>query len=318
VGSFGDKLKREREMRAITLEEIADATKIGTRSLRALEEEHFDQLPGVIFNKGFVRAYAKFLGIDEEQAVADYVVASNSSDAGNSTSTQLAALADQVEQHRAAKEALDGSSGNTGAMLAVIVVIVLLCGVGFGGYKAWKYKQQQDMNSAASTRVKQAPSPVTLNTQPSPPPVSTDANSTPAAGTTDPASPTATTTSPSTATDPASTSTQPTSSVPPKGATKESPKTSSSSATTPEFPINVTLKAVKPSWVMVTSDGKTVYQQTMGPSDQQVTLHGKDKMQVVLGNAGGVEVSFNGKNLGSLGTEGQTRRLTITPEGMQQ
>jgi hypothetical protein len=56
----------------------------------------------------------------------------------------------------------------------------------------------------------------------------------------------------------------------------------------------------------------------MGPSDQQVTLHGKDKMQVVLGNAGGVEVSFNGKNLGPLGTEGQTRRLTITPQGMQQ
>ena len=75
MGTFGDKLKRERELRGVTLEEIAEATKIGTRSLKALEDEHFEQLPGGIFNKGFVKAYAKFLGLDEEQAVADFVVA---------------------------------------------------------------------------------------------------------------------------------------------------------------------------------------------------------------------------------------------------
>src|SRR5689334_22078896 len=43
--------------------------------LRALEEEKFDQLPGGIFNKGFVRAYARYLSIDEDQAVADYLEA---------------------------------------------------------------------------------------------------------------------------------------------------------------------------------------------------------------------------------------------------
>ena len=61
-------------MRGISLEEIAEATKIGTRSLRALEEQDFDKLPGGIFNKGFVRAYARYLGLDEEQAVADYLL----------------------------------------------------------------------------------------------------------------------------------------------------------------------------------------------------------------------------------------------------
>jgi cytoskeleton protein RodZ len=75
MGSFGERLQREREMRGITLEEIADSTKIGTRSLRALEQEDFDKLPGGIFNKGFVRAYARYLGIDEEQAVADFLAA---------------------------------------------------------------------------------------------------------------------------------------------------------------------------------------------------------------------------------------------------
>jgi cytoskeletal protein RodZ len=45
--------------------------------LRAIEEEHFDQLPGGVFNKGFVRAYAKYLGLDEEETITGYVAALN-------------------------------------------------------------------------------------------------------------------------------------------------------------------------------------------------------------------------------------------------
>ncbi len=63
--SLGARLKREREQRKITLDEISLSTKIGTRFLLAIEEEQFDQLPGGIFNKGFVRAYARYLGVDE-------------------------------------------------------------------------------------------------------------------------------------------------------------------------------------------------------------------------------------------------------------
>ena len=74
--SFGAKLKREREKKGVTLEDISRDTKIGARMLRALEEDHFDQLPGGIFNKGFVRAYARRIGLDEEQAIADYLEAS--------------------------------------------------------------------------------------------------------------------------------------------------------------------------------------------------------------------------------------------------
>jgi cytoskeleton protein RodZ len=75
VASFGERLKREREKRKISLDEIALSTKIGTRMLHALEEEKFDQLPGGIFNKGFVRAYARHVGLDEEQTIADYLEA---------------------------------------------------------------------------------------------------------------------------------------------------------------------------------------------------------------------------------------------------
>src|SRR5437588_12771787 len=76
TGAFGERMKREREMRGVKLEEIAESTKIGKRNLVALEQEQFDQLPGGIFNKGFVRAYAKYLGLHEEQAVNEFMAAS--------------------------------------------------------------------------------------------------------------------------------------------------------------------------------------------------------------------------------------------------
>ena len=72
---FGPRLKRERESRGISLDDVSIATKISLRMLRALEEENFSQLPGGIFNKGFVRAYARHLGIDEERTIADYLEA---------------------------------------------------------------------------------------------------------------------------------------------------------------------------------------------------------------------------------------------------
>ena len=75
MGAFGEKLRKQREQRGITLDAISKTTKISTRMLRALEDEHFDQLPGGVFNKGFVRAYARQVGLNEEEAITDYLAA---------------------------------------------------------------------------------------------------------------------------------------------------------------------------------------------------------------------------------------------------
>src|SRR5579864_2899266 len=75
IGTFGESLKRERELRGVTLEEISAATRIATRFLRAIENEQWDQLPGGVFNRGFVRAVAHYLGLDEENIVAEYTLA---------------------------------------------------------------------------------------------------------------------------------------------------------------------------------------------------------------------------------------------------
>jgi len=71
-GSFGEHLKREREMRGVALDEIAAATRIATRFLEAIENEQWERLPGGIFNRGFVRAVARYLGLDEEELLAEY------------------------------------------------------------------------------------------------------------------------------------------------------------------------------------------------------------------------------------------------------
>ena len=61
-------------MRGVTLEEISTATRIAPRFLVALENEHWDELPGGVFNRGFIRAVARFLGLDEDTLVSEYAL----------------------------------------------------------------------------------------------------------------------------------------------------------------------------------------------------------------------------------------------------
>ena len=73
MGEFGDKFRKAREKKELSLDDVSNVTKISSRMLQAIEEEHFDRLPGGVFNKGFIRAYAKHLGLNDEEAVTDYL-----------------------------------------------------------------------------------------------------------------------------------------------------------------------------------------------------------------------------------------------------
>ena len=66
---LGEELKRERELREIFLREISEATKISIRILEAIEHDNYKILPGGIFNRNFLRAYAQFVGLDAESVV---------------------------------------------------------------------------------------------------------------------------------------------------------------------------------------------------------------------------------------------------------
>src|ERR1700737_3781497 len=63
LASFGEELRREREIRGISLKEISDATKISKRFLEAIERNDHKTLPAPVFTRGFVREYSRYLGL---------------------------------------------------------------------------------------------------------------------------------------------------------------------------------------------------------------------------------------------------------------
>ena len=70
--SIGEKLRLAREARGIALRDISEQTRISIRYLEAIETDDYRRLPGGIFNRSFIRAYAKFIGYDEHDALEDY------------------------------------------------------------------------------------------------------------------------------------------------------------------------------------------------------------------------------------------------------
>jgi cytoskeletal protein RodZ len=72
VPSLGRYLRRERELRQLSLEELAQTTRIPVKSLQRLEMDLFEELPGDVFTRGFVRSYARCLGISADEALKRY------------------------------------------------------------------------------------------------------------------------------------------------------------------------------------------------------------------------------------------------------
>jgi transcriptional regulator with XRE-family HTH domain len=72
AAGIGEKLRLERETRGIALRDISENTRISMRYLEAIESDDYRRLPGGIFNRSFIRAYAKFVGYDEHEAIEEY------------------------------------------------------------------------------------------------------------------------------------------------------------------------------------------------------------------------------------------------------
>jgi len=70
--SLGEKLRKAREEREVSISEVAEQTRISALYLEAIERDDYRPLPGGIFNKGFVKSFAKYVGVDEAEALQDY------------------------------------------------------------------------------------------------------------------------------------------------------------------------------------------------------------------------------------------------------
>jgi len=81
-------------------------------------------------------------------------------------------------------------------------------------------------------------------------------------------------------------------------------------------PVQVVLTARDVVWVQVSADGRTAFVGTLQPNDTR-TIAADDQVKVLMGNAGGLDISLNGKALDPLGTKGQTRTVRLTAAGPQ-
>lgn len=70
--TLGEKLRQAREERGFTISEVAEQTRISSLYLQSIENDDYNILPGGIFNKGFVKSFAKFVGLNEQEALEDY------------------------------------------------------------------------------------------------------------------------------------------------------------------------------------------------------------------------------------------------------
>ena len=300
MSGFGEKMRREREMRGVSLEEISESTKIGTRSLRALEEEDFEKLPGGIFNKGFVRAYSRFIGLDEDQAVADFEAAWREHQAANGL---LPEVLSQVEQ-----ETPEPSSNR----LLAIVALVLLA-VATGGY-AIKYfwgTRTANTNLAPTPVVQEAPPPQSSAEGQSPPTPSSSVSE-PVGISKEKAAPVPSASSKSPAEAPKNTPS-------PFATSKAGAAELASSSGTYSSSAAILLEAIarEDSWLSVSADGKSLGQGILSAQKSR-TIRANKEVRLRVGNVAGVEVSFNGKPVNIDGEPKQVKELTFTPEGLHQ
>jgi len=159
-GNFGERLKRERELREVTLEEITAATRIGSRFLEALENEEWGKLPGGVFNRGFVRSIARYLGLDEEALLGEYDLAHG---------TQVAPAPPPPERRMSSSKWIP-------FLLFVGLLFFLFCAV-IGGVYYWRQHDARRTQTQSITSV--PPAANTPATSASNPPASQPQSDTP-------------------------------------------------------------------------------------------------------------------------------------------
>ena len=287
MSSLGATFRRERETRGISLEEIAEETRIGIRLLRAIENEQFDRLPGGIFDKSFVRQYARYLGLDEELAVREYLQA-------------VAAGREAASSQRSASPelaALSSSSDYARIIAALVGVGILVAGIGYGLYRFQQYL------TATPSPAEEGSSQPTLSTTPSSPAL-------PSAESLSESSPAAIAPGDNPVGTPSVSSSGPlVASVPPVPQLSGQAEPLAS-----REGLLLRIDSHGPVWLSITADGVKQWQGTMRPN-QTREVQATESVRLTVGDAGAVEINLNGKPLPPLGRSGEVKSVTITAKG---
>jgi cytoskeleton protein RodZ len=301
--SFGQHLKREREMRGVSLDEISSATRIATKFLEAIENEQWELLPGGVFNRGFVRAVAHYLGLDEEAIMAEFGLAS-----GERPSVPV--WTGSPPAVRADKPWLAWA-------LAAFVVIALVAGGWFGTRRilAWRAARGATANAIVTLPVEPSPatSPTTLPTAPPTPSASSTATSdasAPAAAI-PPAEPSTATPVTNGNPDTGTPVPLPKDATPPSGIANASPASNSLATTSFDGNLVLIIETGKTTRVTVETDAHRVFSGTMKPGDGH-RFSARDKIQISAGDAGALVLELNGQTLAPIGPGGRKGKITLT------
>jgi cytoskeleton protein RodZ len=306
VPSFGEKLRKEREQRKITLDDISSTTKISTRMLRALEDEHFDELPGGVFNKGFVRAYARHIGLDEEQAITDYLDATNQNPSSATPASvpemsAVAAQAAQIERLRSLRH--NGAARVPWEVLAALLLLVAIVLV-FWSYRKHGASVAPPEPTSQKESVSRTSSVAAGATPGSGSSVTPDTDSASSASGLSSATPPDAIASPAPVSNAAETS--------PLSASAGSP----ASLAAGSHAFTLVIRAAEDSWLSIATDAKSPAEETLIAGQRQ-SIPADRQIVIKAGNVGGLVFVLNGKQLPSQGDYGEVKTLLFDSNGVR-
>lgn len=295
MGELGNRLREAREKRGLSLAQAEEMTRIRRAFLEALEEERFEVLPGDVYARGFIRNYARFLGLDAEVLIADYRKTTGTS------ATYIPHVLDQPLMRHPVKN-------TRWAVLISVLACALLALAG------WQVYERYELGSLVGSWLKSWQMPALTFPQggatPEPTPVqpSPTKEMTPVQLTTVIA--VAASSTPLTLPSPTPTATeQPTATATPTWTPSPSP--------TPTAIVGVRVegKVSAPTYMEVTLDGQRVYAGILQPGDERV-WSAQRTVFLVVGNAGGIKLTVNGVEIPSLGKDGEVVSVTYSVDNL--
>lgn len=131
--TIGEQLRLAREERGVALREISNQTRISMRYLEAIETNDYKRLPGGIFNRSFVKAYARCVGFDEKQALEGYA----------RFMREQGQTVDEVETTPHYSKVYGDTSATRSPVLTVFLAIVILAILTLGALAAVHWYQRR-------------------------------------------------------------------------------------------------------------------------------------------------------------------------------